>query len=122
MTLYQPQQHLGFLKVNPILTLSNKEEEDPKTYLKSTISVLVNGSETLTRIYDKEPLRIVFRTIRDDKWQEKHIVDKVVLIDKALLGSYKNYIVKVIVYKMDGSEGGQVTSTISEDDTIEIEE
>ncbi|OQX76145.1 MAG: hypothetical protein B6D64_10395 [Bacteroidetes bacterium 4484_276] len=123
MKLYQPQQHLSYLPIKPITSTAKSQiNAEAKIYLKSTISVLVNAGETLTRVNDKNPLKLVFRAIGDQQWQEKHIVQKVILIDEVPLGPNHDYIVKVIVYKMDGSVGGQVTSTISENDTIEIEE
>ena len=123
MTLYQPQQHLSFLKVNPIASTTKRTtiEAIRSIYLKSTISVLVDAGETLTRVDDRDPLKIILRAIRDQQWTEKHVVDKIILIDNVPDGPRQDYDVKVIVYKIDGTEGGRVTTTISENDTIEIE-
>jgi|GEM_PF-6492067 len=115
MKVYQPLQHLSYIE-----TIDSNQEKIP--FLKSTIKVLMNEGENLARIYnEKDPLLIIYKTVRDQQWPEKHIFDDTVLIDRVPNGPGINPNVKVIVYKMDGSVGGQVTTTISGDAEIEDE-
>lgn len=110
MNLYEPLQHLSF----QTLTRSGKESN----YLKSTVNILADAGETYTQDPDAgNPFTIVYRAIRDEKNLEKSIFTNAVLID--LNGKTGPYTVKVVVYKMNGAEGGQVTSTISGDANIE---
>ena len=115
MRLYQPLQHLIFVYLPDV-----KIEKAP--FLKSSINILIDAGETLARDNnERDPLLIVYKTIKDESSFEKRIFDDSVLIDKLPDGPKMDYKVTVIVHKMDGTVGGHVTTTISGDDTIEIE-
>nr|NQU89640.1 hypothetical protein [Bacteroidota bacterium] len=110
MKLYEPLQHLSFTKL---------PNEKPGIYLKSTVSILVNAGETLTRYYSENepPIVIKYKAVKDEQWTDMHIFDDILLVEVLKA----NHTVKVIVFKLDGLVGGQVTTTISGDAEIKEE-
>ena len=111
MNLYEPLQHLSFY-----LTDNNGKE---KRYLKSTVNILADAGETFFQVLDSgNPFVIIYRAISDQKNLEKNVFSNTVFIDLDKAGGTSPYSVKVIVYKMNGDEGGQVTTTISDNAEI----
>jgi hypothetical protein len=124
MNLYQPQQNLSFQQVAGNLSPFSRIpiSTESRVYLKSTVSVLVDANETLTRIYnEKDPLLIIYKTVKNERNTDRHVFNDVVLINKVPEGPKVDYFVKVIVYKIDGAVGGEVTTTIAGNATIELD-
>ncbi len=121
MNIYEPQQFLSFQEVIPPHTSDEvNPNQVPKVYLKSANSVLVKANESLARLNSvKDPFTIEYQVVKNEKYSQKHIEDDVVFINQPPEGPKSKYDVKVIVYKMDGTEGGQITSTISGDADIQ---
>jgi hypothetical protein len=91
MRLYQPLQHLIFVYLPDL-----RAKKTP--FLKSSINILIDAGETLARDNnEKDPLVIVYKTIRDESSYEKRIFDDSVLIDKLPEGPKMDYKVRVIV-------------------------
>jgi hypothetical protein len=117
MKINKPLQHLRFAKIN-----STRHE------LQASIAVLMEKGKSLSRASvtdEKTHYLIVYKTTYDDRPFVNHIFTDVVPIfetsSSGLSTSYQANIVKFMVLKTDGSVGGDVTTTISGNATIEID-
>jgi len=115
MKPYQPFQFLNFIYLP-----DTKSGKIP--YLKSDVKVWVNAGETLAQDQDeRDPMKIVFKTIKDVSRKESGYFSKSILLNQLPAGPRMDFEIRVYVVKPDGSIGGQVTTTISGNAEIEDE-
>jgi len=117
MKLYKPLQHLRFARVD-----GNYHE------LQASVAILMEKGVSLSSASvtdEKTHLLITYKSTYDDRPLSNHIFTDVVplikVLSDGLSDSDTKYIVKIVVYKIDGAVGGDVTTTISGDGTIEID-